>query len=184
MKTGQILKIMHILTWIAVIGLVAQTGAILISFGVSCFNPEAARNLYTGMDLEVNRSMNGVLDMYNLRQFSFRHYTQMVSVLIAVFALKAYSLFLVTKVLSRVNLVSPFNFEVAHLIEKISYVLFSAWLVAVIGNGYIGWLTKRTEFMLDQMPSTEFLFMAGLVFIISKIFRRGVEIQTESELTV
>jgi hypothetical protein len=30
----------------------------------------------------------------------------------------------------------------------------------------------------------EFLFMAGLVFIISPIFKRGVELQSENELTV
>jgi len=183
-RTSQILRIMHILTWIAVIGLTAQAGAILISFAVSCFNPEASRNLYTGMDLEIARSLNGVLDLYNLRQFSFQHYAQLISILMAVFALKAFALYLVTKVLSGVNLASPFNFEVAHLIEKISYFLFSVWMVAVIGNGYISWLTKRTEFRLDQLPTSEFLFMAGLVFIISQIFKRGVEIQSESELTV
>lgn len=183
-KTHQILKIMHILTWIAVIGLIAQAGAILISFAVSCFNPEAARNLYTGMDLEATRSLNGVLDMYNLRQYSFRHYAMTVSFLLSVSFFKAYVLFLVTKTLSKVNLTSPFNFEVAHLIQTISYFLFSTWLIAVIGNGYTSWLVKRTEFRLDQLPTSEFLFMAGLVFIISQIFKRGVEMQTESELTV
>jgi hypothetical protein len=30
----------------------------------------------------------------------------------------------------------------------------------------------------------EFLFLAGIVFVIAQIFKRGIEIQTENELTV
>lgn len=32
--------------------------------------------------------------------------------------------------------------------------------------------------------SAEFVFMAGVVFVMSQIFKKGVEIQTENELTV
>ena len=32
--------------------------------------------------------------------------------------------------------------------------------------------------------SGEFIFMVGLVFIISQVFKRGVEIQAENDLTV
>ncbi len=52
-------------------GLVAEAGAILISFVVSYTNPEAAKDLFRGIDL------------YNLRQFNFWYYTQFVSFMIA-----------------------------------------------------------------------------------------------------
>ncbi len=39
------------------------------------------------------------------------------------------------------------------------------------------------KFELD-CGSSEFLFMAGIIFIIALIFKRGVEIQSENELTI
>ncbi|MBN2635649.1 MAG: DUF2975 domain-containing protein [Prolixibacteraceae bacterium] len=38
--------------------------------------------------------------------------------------------------------------------------------------------------MNDSWNTGPFLFMAGLVFVISQIFKRGVEIQSENDLTV
>lgn len=36
----------------------------------------------------------------------------------------------------------------------------------------------------QTLLTTDHLFMAGLTFLIAQIFRRGVEMQTETELTV
>ncbi|RYY11044.1 MAG: DUF2975 domain-containing protein, partial [Chitinophagaceae bacterium] len=49
---------------------------------------------------------------------------------------------------------------------------------------YTSWLLKKTGQLYGSLLSGEFIFMVGLVYIISKIFKRGVEIQTENDLTI
>ncbi len=171
-RTEQILTVMHILAWVACIGLMIEAGAILVSFGVSCVNPQAAKNLYQGLDL------------YRLRQVSFWHYTQAVSFMFALAGMKAYVVFLVIKTLAEVKLRNPFKIEVALKIETISYVLLGIWLVALVSSAHVGWLLKTTGEVYPIGASGEFLFAAGLVYIISQIFKRGVELQSENELTV
>ena len=171
-RTEQILTVMHILAWVAFIGFLIEAGAILVSYGVSCVNPEAANNLYKGLNL------------YNLRQFNFWHYTLSVSFMVALSCMKAFVSFLAIKTLSKVNLVNPFKIEVALILERISYVLFGTWLVAMLKSAHTSWLVKITGELHGSWASGEFIFMAALVFIISQIFKRGVEIQSENDLTI
>ena len=171
-RTEHILKVMLVLTWLAYIGVIIKTGAILISYGVSYFNPQASLNLYMGLNLNP------------LRELNFWYYTCTVSFIVATLAMKAFVLSLVIKVLSKVNLMNPFKIEVANTLEKISQVLLGIWVVAFLNNSYMGWLLKSTGIEQEQLATEEFIFVAGLVFIISQIFKRGVEIQSENELTV
>lgn len=171
-RTEQILVIMRVLAWIAFIGLTIKVGAILTSYAVSCVNPTAAKDLYRG------------LDFYKLSQHNFWYYSQFVSFLVAYTGLKAYMIFLVIRSLSKVNLANPFTNEVARILERISYTLLAIWIIAQLNNTHASWLLKKTDMTLGDLATGEFLFMAGLVFIISQVFKRGVEIQSENELTV
>jgi len=171
-RTQQILTVMHILAWVAFIGFMIEAGATLVSYSVSSVNPDAARNLYKGLNL------------YNLRQFNFWHYTLTVSFMVALSCMKAFVSFLVIKTLSKVNLMNPFKMEVARILERISHVLLGAWAIAVLSNVHTGWLLKTTGELQGDWVGGEFIFMAGLVFVIAQVFKRGVEIQSENELTV
>ncbi|HEY9048519.1 MAG TPA: DUF2975 domain-containing protein [Ohtaekwangia sp.] len=171
-RTEQILQIMLVLAWIAFIGLMIEAGAVIFSYGLSCINPDAAKNLYKRLDL------------YSLRQLSFHNYTLAVSFMIALSCMKAYISYLVIKVLTKVNLDNPFTTDVARKLETISYILLETWIVSVLYNAYSHWLLKRTGELAGGNVQGEFLFAAGLVFIIAQIFKRGVEIQAENELTI
>lgn len=171
-RTEQILRVMYVLSWIAFIGLLVKTGAILVSYSVSLIHPEASHNLYRGLNL------------HDLRDYNLWFYTQAVSFMVAFSGMKAYVFYLVIRALSKVNLRSPFTLDVAHLLEKISYVLLGIWVVALLHNAQTEWFAKRQVVYLDQWATEGFFLMAGLVFIISQIFKRGVEIQAENELTV
>ena len=171
-RTEQILTMISILTWIAFIGFMIEAGAILVSYVVSCVNPEGAKDLYKGLNL------------YDLRHFNFWYYTLHVSFMAVFPILKSYVLFLLIKIVSKINLANPFSIDVANKLEKISYVLFGIWLVSLLNTAHSGWLSKLIGGHYGNEASGEFIFMAGLVFIISQIFKRGVEIQTENELTV
>jgi Protein of unknown function (DUF2975) len=172
-KTEQILTVMPILAWVAFIGFMIEAGAILLSYVVSSvINPDAATNLYRGLNL------------FNLRQFSFWHYTLVVSFLVALSLMKSWASFLVIGALSKFNLKNPFTMEVAMRLERISMITFGTWVVTMLYNAHLGWLLKKTGELHGTWLSGEFIFMIGIVFILSQVFKRGVEIQSENELTV
>ncbi|MDH7446108.1 DUF2975 domain-containing protein [Aquimarina sp. 2201CG14-23] len=173
MKTKQILTLMKIVSWILFIGLCIKLGAILISGGISLFvNEKATENLYLGLDLS------------QLYKFSTSYYILVLSLLVSVSALKAYLFYLVLKIFSKIDFDQPFTKPVAILISSISYVSLWTGLLAYFANNYCKWLLKKGAVFNLDWGSSEFLFMAGIIFIIGFIFKRGVEIQLENQLTV
>ena len=176
-KTKSVLQVMKALTWIVFIGLCIKVGAMLFSFFVSLFvNPEAAKDLYLGLNLS---------ELFN---FSKLHYVNMFILVIISPILKAYLFFLLIKVFSTINLKHPFSSTIRLLLSNISLVALSIGMSSVIAVSYYGWLYKK-GMLLYSLPrhisgSSEFLFFAGIIFIISLIFKRGIEMQSENDLTV
>lgn len=171
-RTEQILTVMHVLCWIAFIGLLINAGAILVSYTISVAHPDAARDLYQGLNLHA------------LRQYDFWHYTSIVSFKVVLLILEAVIAFLVIKVLTKIKLDHPFTTEVSQLLERIGYITLGTWVTAVLYNAHTKWLWKRVAGMEGDLVSVEFIFLAGVVFVISQVFKKGVAIQTENELTV
>ncbi|SEK88172.1 Protein of unknown function [Aquimarina amphilecti] len=173
MKTKQIITLMKIVSWILFISLCIKLGAILISGGISLLlNLEATENLYLDLDLS------------NLYKSSVKYYVFVLSLIVSVTALKAYLFYLVIKIFSIIDFNKPFTKVVARLISSISYISLWAGLLAYIANRYCKWLQKKDIVFKLDWGSSEFLFMAGIIFIIAFIFKRGVEIQSENQLTV
>lgn len=171
-KTETILVVMNVIAWITFIGLLIEAGAILLTYGVSAANPKAAANLYRGLDFQ------------SLRQYDFWHYTGVISLKAAILIVEAYAAYLVIKVLSTIRLANPFTMDVAKKLENIAYTLVLAWVAVLLYNGQLKWLSKEVADLENKRLSPDFIVYAGLVFIISQVFKRGVEIQTENELTV
>lgn len=171
-NTKKILEILKVFAWIIFIGLCIKAGAVIISFIVSLFNQEAVANLYLGQNLT---------EVYDS---GFWPFLLTNSFLIILPALKAYMFYLVVQLLSGINLDQPFSQRVGSLLMNISRVALEIGIIAIIFNGYAKWLLKNgTQFEFDG-SSTEFLFLAGIVLVIAQIFKRGLELQNENELTV
>ena len=79
---------------------------------------------------------------------------------------------------------NPFTTEVVSRLEKISYYAFGIWLVTMHYNAHTAWLMKKTGELNGNFISGEFILMVGLVYIFSQVFKRGVEIQSDNELTI
>ena len=173
MKTNQVLNILKVLSWIFFIGLCIRTGAMIISFFVSLFvNSEGAKDLYTGMNLS------------ELLAFDLWHYIVMVSLIIALSGLKAYLLYQVVRILSKINITNPFSEQIAKLILKMSGIALQIGITAFITGGYAKWLMKNQLHFTFKGGEIEFLFLAGILFVIAQIFKRGIELQSENELTI
>lgn len=170
--TSQLLSIMKIIFWIVFIGLLIQAGALLTTYTMSLFNPEVSKDLYLGLDLSA------------LQEWSTFQYTNHLSFLVAFLLIKAYIAFLVIKIFSKMDLRNPFTETVSEQLSKISYVAVAAGLLAYIAQGHTKWLAKSGMDLSENWGSGEFLFLAGIIFIIAQIFKRGIELQTENELTI
>ena len=170
-RTEFLLRLMNVLAWIVFIGMVVIAGSITISYFVSISNPEAAKDLYKGMNL------------YAYRKQDFANYTLLVGYKIILNILQAYIAFLMTRLLSSINLAKPFNSDVVKLMQKISYSILCVWVVAVIHNVHVAILEKSYG-LATAYISSDSIFLAGIVYILAQLFKRGAEIQSENELTV
>lgn len=168
---------MNIVSWLLFVGVCIKTGAILISFIVSLLiNPEASKNLYLGLNL---------LGLYN---FNVACYAACVTLMVFLSGFKAYVLFLLIRIFKKINFVHPFSAEVSLLISGISYVALGIGILTLAGNSYSEWLTKKGVVLPDLQlylgGGAEFMLMGGIIFVIAQVFKRGIEIQSENELTV
>jgi hypothetical protein len=65
-----------------------------------------------------------------------------------------------------------------------SLITFIIGLMSVIGKTYTTYLFGKNYNPNLAWSGKEFLFMASILFVISLIYKRGIELQTENELTV
>lgn len=187
-NTRLLLSTMHIITWIVFIGLYIKAGAIIISFIVSlAVNPEGAENLYINLDLSM------------LLSFNIWHYTLLVLCIILISAFKAYLFYVLIRIFKKINLIHPFSKEVSFLIRRMSIVALIIALFSIVGYNYSFWITENVvtifnapSFFNNGVKSlfdlfsghSEFLFLAGIIFVTSLIFKRGIEYQDELDETV
>ena len=171
-----ILKVLNVVSWIIFIGLCIEAGALMFNFILTLFKPIATHNIYKGLDLS---------EMYRNQ---FPHYMGVMSFVVILAVCKAYLFYLVVKIFTKLNLVKPFDVEIAKLIEKISVEAFSIGIVSIIAHQY----TKRlmeSDYELSHIETywndaAAFLMMAAIIFVISQIFKKGIELQNENDLTV
>ena len=162
MKTKRLLIILNVLTWIVFVALLIKAGAMLFLYGYSLIKPEVAGHLYKG------------LNMLDLRQTNFLRYSLLSLGYAAIPGLQAYIAHIMIGIFTKMNLESPFTLDTADRLRTISLLILGLWVATFLTKLFDGTLSLTTDY----------LFMAGLTFLISEIFRRGVDMQSEQELTV
>jgi hypothetical protein len=171
MRTERILKIMKFFSWFAFIGLMIKAGGILFTYILSIENAEISKNLYEG------------LNMYEYRNYSFTHYSFIIGYKIILFAIEAYISYLVIKLLKVLNIKQPFNMDVQKLMQQISNCIFYLWIIAIVHNTHTQLIGKKHDFEMDLF-SSDFVFLSVIIFIFAQIVKRGIEIQSENDLTI
>ncbi len=174
-KTEIVLEVLKYLAIIAAIGFSIECGAQILSFVTSFINRDWAERTYGAEPV-----------WFQIRETNHWYYIQLMSMIIATSAIKAWIWYLIFDLLQKIQLKSPFSLFVTKRLERISYMLFSVWLVmTLIGKSYSHNLMKATGIELPgKYISHEYFFIAGIVFILSQIIKRGIEMQEENQLTV
>lgn len=178
--TQQMLKVLNVLSWIIFIGLCVEAGAILFNaFFTLVLNPVAANNFWKEVDL------SGLLAYDKGYFFSETILMSIVAIL------QALLFYLIVKILSgkKLNFSQPFNDEMTRFISNISYLAIGIGLFSYWGAKYTKWLVEKGVTMPEIQKlgfggADVWIFMGITLLVIAQIFKRGVEIQAENDLTI
>ncbi|TDE54933.1 DUF2975 domain-containing protein [Flavobacterium sp. GT3P67] len=176
-KTNNIVfKSLHIVAWVIFVGLCIEVGGLIVNFIFSLYKPEFIQNLYQKVDLS---------EMYERSKWAF---FSMYSFILVIAILKSVLFYVVIRLVGKIDLSKPFNSFVSRQISQISYYTLSIGLLSYIARQSAKNLVHR-GFVTDNLnqfwaDSQAFILMAAVIYVIATIFKKGIDIQNENDLTV
>lgn len=176
-STTQILKVLHIISWIIFVGLCIQAGGFVVNAVFALVKPSVVERLWQQVNLTA------------LYQYDRGHFFVEILLLSIVAVAKAWLFYLIVKLLydKKLNMDQPFNNEVRAFIFKIAYAAFLIGVFSLWGLNYAEWLVNKGVHIADLTAlggGDAWLFMSVALFVIAQVFKRGIEIQAENELTI
>lgn len=171
-----IFKALRVIAWVIFVALCIEAFALLVNFIYSLYNPAVLKNLYQKLDLS---------EMYN--RSTAAYYSIYTFILVIAF-LKAGLFYDVIKLVSKLDLNRPFSSFVSKQISSISYTTFGISLISIVARQTANNLSHKgfdvnrlNDFWVD---SQAYILMAGVIYAIATIFKRGIEIQNENDSTI
>ncbi len=167
---------LHIVAWIIFVGLGIEAGGLVVNFVFTIYNPEFVPNLYQKLDLS---------DLYTHSKWAF---FGMYSFILGVSLLKVYLFYVVVMLMHKMDLSNPFSSFVSEQITVLAYCTFSIGIVSYIAR-QVAKNIQQHGYPLDNLnqfwaDSQAFILMAAIIYVIVDIFKKGIEIQKENDLTV
>lgn len=167
---------LYIVAWLIFVGLSIEAGGLIVNFFFSLYNPEFVQNLYQKLDLS---------EMYKDSKMVF---FGIYSFILTISILKAFLFYIVIRLMHKMELSKPFSNFVARQISQISYYTLSIGLLSYIASQIVKNLMHH-GFVPDNLnqfwaDSQAFILMGAVIYIIATIFKKGVDIQNENDLTV
>jgi hypothetical protein len=163
---------LKIVSWVIFVGLCIEAGGLIVNFIFSIFRPEMVKNLYQKLDLS------------ELYKESRRTFFGVYSFILVIAILKAYLFYIVIRLMHKMDLRKPFNTYVAKQITLLSYYTLSIGVLSFIARQ-----SPHDGFVLDNVnqfweDSQAFILMGAVIYVIATIFKKGIELQNENDLTV
>jgi len=179
-STQQILKILYVFSWVIFIGVCIEAGGIVFNAIFSLvLRPDHAQFLWKEVDLT---------NLLNIDRGQFFVVTLLMSI-VAIF--RAIMFYLIVKILhdKKLDLSQPFTKAMGNFISKVSYLAFGIGMFSFWGVRYTEWLVQQGVKMPDIQylrigGADVWLFMGVTLLVIAQIFKRGIEIQEENDLTI
>jgi hypothetical protein len=178
-KTSHILKVLEILSWIIFLGLCIEAGAVLFNAVYALFNPVVAKHFWNGVDLS------------ELYAYDKGYFIAQLSLVLTVAVMKAVIFYLIVKLFydKKFSLEKPFNTAVTGVVLNIAYLCLGAGLFSIWSARQMKWLMKKGISMPDGQllhidGADVWLFMALVLFVFAQVFKKGIELQNENDLTI
>lgn len=178
-KNTILLWILIIVSWIIFVGLCIEAGGFITNSAFVLFNPDRVRYLWQQADLS------------DLFKSDHGYFFVMTLVIGIVMVLKAWLFYGIIKILhnKKLTLSQPFDEIIRRFILTSAFIALLIGLFSNSGAQYSEWLAKKGIRMPDLQAlrldgADIWLFMSVILFVIVQIFKKGIEIQTENDLTV
>lgn len=175
-SSRQMLKLLYVLSWILFI-------AVCIEAGSFVFNAA-----FTFM---WNSAAAGYFQLSELYTHDPGYFLVELLLMSIAGVLKALLFYLILKLLHerKLNMQQPFNRELGRFMFHVVYLTLGIGLFSHWGVAYTEWLAGQGIKMPDisylHLDGADvWLFMSVTFFVIAHIFKRGIEIQSENELTI
>lgn len=175
----QILIVLQILSWIIFIGLCIEAGGFITNAVFAIANPEMIPRLWRQIDLSA------------LFKYDHGHFFVVTAIIGITLVLKAWMFYLIIKILQSKDLdvATPFRKKVRRFVASLSYIALLIGLFSWNCIKYIKGLADQgvslpEELYLRLGGADVWLFMAVILFVIAQIFKKGIEIQSENDLTI
>jgi hypothetical protein len=167
---------LYTVAWLIFVGLCIEAGGLIVNFFFSLYKPEFIQHLYQKLDLT---------DLYKDSRLAF---FDIYSMILTISILKAYLFYIVIRLMHKMDLSKPFNTFVSRQISQISYYTLSIGLLSYIARQLVKSLMHH-GFIPDNLhqfwaDSEAFILMGAVIYIIATIFKKGVDIQNENDLTI
>lgn len=165
-----------VIAWIIFVGLCIEAGGLIVNFVFSLYKPNFVHHLYQKLDLSELFKLNRPM-----------YYVIYILILSLAF-LKAKLFYIVITLMHKIDLANPFsNFASKHILLLSHYTL-SIGLLTFIGKE----LARNTSQFEDVFArlnqfwgdSQAYILMGAIIYIIAIIFKKGVELQNEKDLTI
>jgi hypothetical protein len=178
--TQQWLNILQILSWIILVGVCFEAGGFLVNtFITLVVNPVDAKYFWPRVDLS------------SLYSWDRGYFIMETGLMCLVAICRVWIFWLIVKILQekKLDMYQPFNKEVGRFIGRISWLSLLTGLFSWWGAKYAAWFIQQGVTMPELQylrigGADVWLFMGVTLYVIAQIFKRGIEIQTENELTV
>lgn len=171
---------LYILAWILFVGLCIEACAFIISeCATLVLNPDGAARFWHPADLSAAYWHNSGT------------YVSIATSMSIVAVLKAIIFFLIVRLLyrKRPDMARPFDHETGRFLSLVSYLALGIGLFASMGTNYVDHLTQENVVLPELRKlgidgADVWFFMGIVLLVLAQIFRRGIAIQSENELTV
>ena len=177
--TSQMLKVLEILSWIIFIGLCIEAGALIFNTVYALFKPIVAKHFWNGLDLS---------DLYTYDKVYF---VMQMSLVITVAVMKLLIFYLIVKLFydKKFTLANPFNPTVTTAVQNIAYLCLGAGFFSMWSSRQMKWFGKKgiampDEHLMNVDGAEIWFFMAVVLVVFAQVFKKGIELQNENDLTI
>lgn len=177
--TQQILNVLFIFSSLIFVGLCIDACGFIFNTIYSYFRPIGAQYYWNHLDFS---------DLYAFDKIRFVTTTSLTAI---VLVLKAILFYLIVKLFydKKVDLKYPFQLPMQRFIVLSSYLAFGIGIFSSWATDNYYWLASQQINLpsineLKIEGSGIWFFMSIFLFVIAQIFKRGIEIQNENDLTI
>lgn len=179
-KTEYLLKALHLLAWIIFVGVSIEAGAFITSsIATLTLSAEGAAKFWRLADLSA------------LYKHNETHFITLSSLVVIVAVLKALLFYVIVMFFynKQFNLSKPFNDTTRRLLLNLTYLTLGIGIFSLWGANFSDKLVAEGVQIPDLRNmklggADVWLFMSMVLAVLASIFKKGIEMQRENELTV